>query len=43
MKPSMHFLFQPPMSQSRKDIIKKAFKTMDKTGDGAITAEDLKG
>ena len=34
---------QPPMSQSRKDIIMKAFKKMDKTGDGEITVEDLQG
>ena len=31
------------MSQSRKDIIMKAFKKMDTTGDGEITVEDLMG
>ena len=31
------------MSQARKDIVKKAFKKMDRTGDGVITVEDLKG
>ena len=33
--------FQPPMSDHRKYMIKKAFQTMDKTGDGKITYEDL--
>ena len=37
------FALQPPMSQCRKDIIMKAFKKLDKTGDGKITVEDLKG
>ena len=31
------------MSQSRRDIIMKAFKKMDRTGDGVITVADLKG
>jgi len=31
------------MSNSRKEIIKKAFKKMDKTGDGVVTIKDLKG
>jgi hypothetical protein len=30
------------MSQSRIDIIKKAFQKMDRTGDGHVTMEDLK-
>lgn len=44
----LHFLVfiycvQPPMTQSRKDIIMRAFKKLDKTGDGKITVEDLVG
>ena len=31
------------MSKSRKAIINKAFNKLDKTGDGFITSEDLKG
>ena len=31
------------MSKSRKSMINKAFNKLDKTGDGFITAEDLKG
>lgn len=34
---------QPPMSQARKDVVMQAFRKMDKTGDGVITVEDLKG
>ena len=34
---------QPPMSASRVGIIGKAFQKLDKTGDGIITIEDLKG
>ena len=34
---------RPPMSKSRKEIIAKAFHKLDKTGDGVITIEDLKG
>lgn len=34
--------FQPPMSQSRINIINEAFKKLDKTGDGVITVDDLK-
>ena len=37
------YCIQPPMSQSRKDIIMRAFKKLDTTGDGKITVEDLKG
>ena len=35
--------WQPPMSQSRKDIVMKAFTKLDRTGDGVITVDDLKG
>ena len=31
------------MSKSRVDIIMKAFVKLDRTGDGVITIEDLKG
>jgi len=31
------------MSNRRKDLINKAFMKMDKTGDGTLTVEDLKG
>ena len=31
------------MSQSRIDIIDKAFKKADRTGDGIVTVKDLKG
>lgn len=31
------------MSQARQNIIQSAFKKLDKTGDGVITVEDLKG
>ena len=34
---------QPPMNQMRKDIVMKAFRKLDRTGDGQITVEDLKG
>ena len=30
------------MSKARKDLIDKAFKKLDRTGDGYITFEDLK-
>jgi len=33
---------RPPMSESRKQIIEKAFDKMDKTGDGILTPKDLK-
>lgn len=35
-------LLQPPMSESRKKVIREAFNKMDKSGDGVITVEDLK-
>lgn len=34
---------RPPMSKSRLDLIDAAFHKMDKTGDGVITVDDLKG
>ncbi|XP_052105627.1 calcyphosin-like protein isoform X3 [Mytilus californianus] len=34
---------RPPMSQTRISIINEAFAKFDKTGDGVITLEDLKG
>ncbi|EFX88955.1 hypothetical protein DAPPUDRAFT_304741 [Daphnia pulex] len=34
---------RPPMSKSRISLILAAFQKMDKTGDGVITPEDLKG
>ncbi|XP_054724377.1 calcyphosin-like protein [Uloborus diversus] len=34
---------RPPLSQDRLDIIEKAFAKMDKSGDGSVTLEDLKG
>lgn len=34
---------QPPMSQARKEVVLQAFRKLDKTGDGVITIEDLKG
>ncbi|XP_023235772.1 calcyphosin-like protein [Centruroides sculpturatus] len=37
------YLLQPPMSAGRINLINQAFKKMDRTGDGVITIEDLKG
>ncbi|XP_059173804.1 calcyphosin-like protein isoform X2 [Physella acuta] len=34
---------RPAMSQSRKTLIYQAFKKLDRTGDGVVTIEDLKG
>jgi len=34
---------RPPMPRCRQELIQKAFMKMDKTKDGVITAEDLKG
>ena len=31
------------MSKARKDVIGQAFRKLDKTGDGVITIDDLKG
>lgn len=36
-------MFQPPMSKARMDLIDKAFNKLDKSGDGQVTMEDLKG
>ncbi|XP_067677499.1 calcyphosin-like protein isoform X3 [Haliotis asinina] len=39
------FLIQlrPPMSKARRALIEQAFKKLDKSGDGVVTVEDLKG
>ncbi|XP_065070277.1 calcyphosin-like protein isoform X2 [Rhopilema esculentum] len=34
---------RPPMSKGRKNIIQLAFNKLDKTGDGLITIDDLRG
>ncbi|XP_063003023.1 calcyphosin-like protein [Elgaria multicarinata webbii] len=34
---------RPPMSKARKDIIGAAFRKLDRTGDGLVTVEDLRG
>ncbi|ELT99456.1 hypothetical protein CAPTEDRAFT_18750 [Capitella teleta] len=34
---------RPPMSNSRKNLIQQAFNKLDKSGDGVVTTEDLKG
>ena len=34
---------QPKMNQTRKSLVTRAFNKLDKTGDGIITVEDLKG
>lgn len=34
---------RPPMSASRKKLVIAAFRKLDKTGDGVVTIEDLKG
>lgn len=34
---------QPPLSKGRLAIIDVAFKKLDKTGDGVITVDDMKG
>ena len=31
------------MSKARKDLISKAFRKLDKSGDGVVTVEDLRG
>lgn len=31
------------MSQSRRNVVNQAFKKLDKTGDGVITVDDLRG
>lgn len=34
---------RPPMSQTRRSLVIRAFKKLDKTGDGVVTVEDLRG
>lgn len=34
---------QPPMNEMRKQLVDKAFAKLDKTGDGVVTIDDLKG
>ncbi|KAI8787015.1 calcyphosin protein isoform X2 [Biomphalaria glabrata] len=34
---------RPAMSQNRRNLIYQAFRKLDKTGDGVVTIEDLKG
>lgn len=34
---------RPPLSRRRTDLIRKAFNKLDKTKDGVVTVEDLKG
>lgn len=36
-------MLRPPMSKTRKEIIGKAFQKLDRTGDGLVTVEDLRG
>ena len=31
------------MSRARKDLVNKAFMKLDKTGDGVVTIDDLRG
>ncbi|KAL5960893.1 Calcyphosin-like protein [Taenia solium] len=34
---------RPPMSENRRKLVELVFKKMDKSGDGVITADDLRG
>ena len=34
---------RPPMSRNRKSLIAQAFRKLDKTGDGIVTVDDLRG
>lgn len=34
---------RPPMSQTRRSLVIRAFKKLDRTGDGVVTVEDLRG
>uniref|UniRef100_A0A8D0BDX2 Calcyphosine n=1 Tax=Salvator merianae TaxID=96440 RepID=A0A8D0BDX2_SALMN len=34
---------RPPMSKARTEIIREAFQKLDRTGDGLVTVEDLRG
>ena len=35
--------FRPPMSKNRKSLIAQAFRKLDKSGDGVVTVDDLRG
>jgi len=37
------FALRPPLNNVRKSLIQKAFKKLDKTGDGVVTVDDLRG
>jgi len=37
------FVIQPPMNERRMGLITRAFLKMDRTGDGKITIDDLRG
>ena len=39
----MEICLQPPMKNNRKQLIINAFRKLDRTGDGVVTVEDLKG
>ena len=34
---------RPPMSESRRNIVEQAFRKLDKTGDGIVTIDDIRG
>lgn len=36
-------VLQPPMSKSRMEEVMEAFRKLDRTGDGVITVDDLRG
>ena len=36
-------LLQPPMNNNRKELVRRAFQKLDKTGDGVVTVQDLHG
>ena len=38
-----NFCVQPPMSEARRRVIEEAFHKLDKTGDGVVTVDDLRG
>jgi Ca2+-binding EF-hand superfamily protein len=37
------YAIKGPMNQFRQDIVLKAFKQLDRTGDGVLTVDDIKG
>lgn len=41
--PSSYHLPQPPMSQAREAVIAAAFAKLDRSGDGVVTVDDLRG